>query len=826
MADIIPRISSDAGLTSETAATLLHKFGRNELAAETGRHPFLALLGFFASPLVIILLAAGSVSFFVGEPTNAVIIGVIVLLSVLLDFIQERRSGKTVEKLRATIAPRATVMRDGSPRVIDARELVPGDLVRLTVGDLVPADIRLLRVKDLFVDQAAFTGESFPVEKTVQPENAADPRLGTVFLGTTVTGGEGEGIVTATGGATEFAHLAGKLTATPPPTEFERGIAGFSALITKAVLGLVAFVFIVNLAVHRGTLESLLFAVALAVGLTPELLPMIVSVTLARGALRLSRQKVIVRRLGAIVNLGSLDIFCTDKTGTLTEGAITLERHVDLDGVPNDRVFLLALLNATLQTGLRSPLDEAILRHDHPQLPKFAKIEELPFDFQRRRLSVIVENEAGQRFLVTKGAPEAVLAVSTDYEKDGARLPFTEEARARFDKTFTALGEEGFRVLGIGIRELSSGKQSDFTNADERDLAFVGFAAFLDPPRASAGDTLAALRREGVEVKVLTGDNETVTAHICREVGLPLKGLITGTELEQVSDAALPAVALKNTVFARVSPDQKRRIIEALKRAGHGVGYLGDGINDAPSLRVADCGISVDGAVDVAREAADLVLLNKSLRVVLEGIREGRRTFGNIMKYVLMGTSSNFGNTFSMAGAAALLPFLPMLPSQILLNNLLYETAQITIPGDSVDREFLRKPKKWDISLIQGYMLWMGLLSSLFDFLTFGLLLFVFKADATLFRTGWFIESLATQTLVILVIRTQGAPWRSRPSRGLALSTAACVGVGIAIPFTPLAKWLGFTAPPPALLGAIGLILLVYLGLAEMVKRRVTARSS
>lgn len=812
------------GLTTVEASRLREQFGRNELAAEKKKGALLVLLGYFASPLVLILLIVSIISLFVGESTNAIIIAVIVVISVVLDYVQERRSGRAVEKLRASISLRATVVRDGVPVQVDAGELVPGDLIRLAVGDLVPADARLFKAKDLFLDQAAFTGESFPVEKTVVPEGAPDPSKATVYLGTTVTGGEGEAIISKTGANTEFAHLARSLTAKPPPTEFERGISGFSGFITKVVLGLVAVVFVINIAVHRNAIESLLFALALAVGLTPELLPMIVSVTMARGALRLSRKQVIVRRLSSIVDLGSMDIFCTDKTGTLTEGAITLERHVDLAGNPNERVFFLALLNATLQSGLRNPLDEAILRHVHAELPRYSKIEELPFDFMRRRLSVVVRDETGRRSLITKGAPESVLAVSTSYEKDGAALPFDDAARAVFETTFTGLGREGYRVLGIAVRELSPETGDIFTNEDERDLVFVGFAAFLDPPRTSAATTLKSLRHDGVEVKVLTGDNEIVTAKICEQVGLSVSGIITGAELEKVTDEALPRVAERNTIFARVSPDQKRRIIEALQSGGHGVGYLGDGINDAPSLRMADCGLSVDGAVDVAREAADLVLLNKSLHVVHDGIREGRRTFGNIMKYVLMGTSSNFGNMFSMAGAAFLLPFLPMLPSQILLNNLLYEMAQITIPGDMVDREYLQSPRKWNVKLIQGYMLWMGLLSSAFDFFTFGLLLYVFRADAALFRTGWFIESLATQTLVILVIRTQHAPWRSRPARGLVISSVSCVLLGVLIPFSPVAGWLGFAPPPVSLLAAIAGILVTYLGLAEVVKRWVRHR--
>ena len=655
--------------------------------------------------------------------------------------------------------------REAPPqRFVAAREVVPGDLLLLSVGDVIPADARILQAKEFLVDQAAFTGESFPVRKSPEAAEAADREI---YLGTSVAGGEARALVTATGAATKFGALAQSLSQRGDETAFERGTRNFGLFVAKVILALVLFVFFVNLAFDREPMESFLFALALAVGLTPGLMPMIVSVTLAHAATRLVRKKVLVKRLAAIEDLGGIDILCTDKTGTLTEGAIVLERHVDLTDREEERVLFFALLNATHQTGLRSPLDEAILRHEHASLPAYARVDEIPFDFTRRRLSVVVRGEA-RTLLITKGAPESIAAVCDRFDLGGVIRPFEETARGQFQTTFDALSSSGFRVLGVGYREVAG---ESFSIADERNLVFLGFAAFLDPPKPSATATLHALRRDAVEVKVLTGDNDLVTRKICAEVGLTPRGVITGEALERVSDEALPQVAMRNTIFARVSPEQKRRIIEALKRAGHSVGYLGDGINDAPSLRAADVGISVDSAVDVAREAADLLLLRKSLHVLHDGILEGRRCFGNVMKYVLMGTSSNFGNMFSMAGASLLLPFLPMTPPQILLNNLLYDLAQIPIPGDRVDLDYLQKPKQWRVALIRRYMLRMGLVSSLFDFLTFAALLRLFHATPELFRAGWFIESLATQTLVILVIRTRKAPWKSRPSRALAAST-------------------------------------------------------
>jgi Mg2+-importing ATPase len=590
-------------------------------------------------------------------------------------------------------------------------------------------------------------------------------------------------------------------------------------LIVRLTVLLVLFVLLVNTFFHRPLLESFLFALALAVGLTPELLPMIVSVTLARGAMRMAKQKVIVKRLAAIHDLGSMDVLCTDKTGTLTEAKIALIRHITLSGADSERVLELAWLNSHFESGLRSPLDAAILEHASSIPAGWIKIDEVPFDFERRRVSVLLEH-GGRRILVIKGAPEDVLKLSSRYELSGENdtQPFDAAALARANTQFQTLCEEGFRVLGIAWRE-EPASQTHVVVADEHDFVFAGYAAFLDPPKASAGQAIAALERSGVGIKIITGDNERVTQYVCTQLDIPIEGLLTGTELASLSEEALSARIEETNLFCRVNPSQKNRIILALKRRGHVVGYLGDGINDAPSLHTADVGISVDGAVDVAKDAADIILLEHDLEVVERGVREGRRTFGNIMKYIMMGTSSNFGNMFSMAGASLILPFLPMLPIQVLLNNFLYDLSEVPIPMDDVDDELLAQPRHWDIKFIRNFMLVLGSVSSIFDFLTFGLLLWVFNATETLFQTGWFMESLATQVLVIFVIRTRGSPLRSRPNPLLAGTSLIVAAVGVLLPYTAIGRWFGFVPLPLTFLAALGAMVVCYLVLAEGVKR-------
>jgi len=808
------------GLTTAEAERRLASDGPNDLAAirsDAGatRQVLVAL----ANPLILLLLAAGLVSAVLGQAVNAVLISSMVLLSVTLNFVQTFRSRRAVESLRREVAPTATAMRDGAWIRIPRRNLVVGDRVLLAAGDLVPADTRLLQAKDLHVQQAALTGESLPVEKSVG--GAEEDRE--LFLGTSIVSGTADGLVTATGRATRFGDIAARLAARAPETEFERGTRRFGFLIMRTVVFLVLFVLLVNILLRRDPLESLLFAVALAVGLTPEFLPMITSVTLSRGAVRMARRKVIVKHLEAIQNFGSIDILCSDKTGTLTSGEMTLERCCDGRGSSSPEALVLARLNSALQAGIRSPLDAALLADPTLQAGDARKLDEVPFDFERRRLSVVVEQD-GRRRLITKGAPESVLPLCTaeDSEVGTAGDPFDAASRARVDSVYRELSERGLRVVAVAWREVPP--QDVYGPADERGLTLAGFAAFSDPVLPDARRMIETLRRDGVEIKILTGDNERVARHVCEKVGLAGDRLVLGGEIDAMTDTALAAVTERSSVFARVSPAQKNRILLALKQRGHVVGFLGDGINDAPSLHAADVGISVSSAVEVAREAADIILLERNLRVLHEGILEGRKSFGNVMKYLLMGTSSNFGNMFSMAAAALFLPFLPMLPTQILLNNFLYDLAQVTIPTDRVDPSFIRKPQRWRIDVIRDFMIWIGPVSSVFDFVTFWVLLKLFRASAALFHTGWFVESLATQALVLFVIRTAGNPLRSRPSAPLASTTVSVVLIAGVLPFTPAAVALGFVPLPGLFFAFLLAIAGSYLVCVEVVKRRLLRR--
>ncbi len=812
--------SRKGGLSSEEAAARLKRWGPNDLAPPRRFEALREIARTVANPLVVILLLACGISAAFGQVASSVIIALMVVLGVALNFLQAYRSQKAVERLRQEVGQTASVMRDGSLHEIPTREVVPGDVVQLRAGDLVPADCRLLITKDLFVNEAALTGESLPVEKHCEAmardgEEPARPDAA-AFRGTSVISGLGVAVVMVTGAATEFGQVAASLVGRPPETEFERGTRRFGFLILQVVVFLVLFVFLVNALLRRDLLESFMFSVALAVGLTPELLPMIVSVTLSRGAVRMARKKVIVKQLVAIENFGSMDILCSDKTGTLTTGEITVDRHVNLRGENDEAVIRLAALNSVYQTGLRSPMDEAILRHEHPAVARYRRVDEIPFDFQRRRVSVVVEGD-GRRLLISKGAPESVLPICGHAETDGIARPLDAAARSEADALFRRLSADGYRVLAVAYRSVDG--QAGYATADERDLTLVGLAAFLDPPHEGVKETLAALRADGIEVKIITGDNELVTRKICQDVGMDTGPIVLGDEVEHMSDPALMAVAERVAVFARVSPIQKNRIVRALHARGHVVGCLGDGINDAPALRSADVGISVQNAVDVAKDAADIILLEKRLAVLHDGVVEGRRSFGNIMKYVLMGTSSNFGNMLSMAAASLFLPFLPMLPLQILLNNFLYDLSQVPIPSDRVDATYTLKPKRWNISFIRRYMLLIGPLSSVYDFLTFAVMLWVFHAGPALFRTGWFVESLATQTLVIFVIRTADRPWASRPSRALGWGVGSCAAVGAVLPFTPLAPWLGFTPLPPLFFGFLLVMVVTYLGVVEVAKR-------
>jgi Mg2+-importing ATPase len=815
--------ASSNGLNSTEAAARLLRYGANTLDSRQKYSFLLKVLSRFRNPLVLILLVAAVISGFTGDVASLVIISTMVLLSVLLDSVQEYRAEQAAEQLKVSVALKEQVLRDGREITIRADQLVLGDVVLLAAGDMVPADGCLLEARDFFVNEGLLTGESYPTEKHVAAEGTANVDVAqaanAAFMGTSVVSGSAKLLLCATGNATQLGEISATLRHTPPPAALERGVYEFGILIVRLTVLLVLFVLLVNTFFHRPLLESFLFALALAVGLTPELLPMIVSVTLARGAMRMAKQKVIVKRLAAIHDLGSMDVLCTDKTGTLTEAKIALIRHITLSGADSERVLELAWLNSHFESGLRSPLDAAILEHASSIPAGWIKIDEVPFDFERRRVSVLLEH-GGRRILVIKGAPEDVLKLSSRYELSGENdtQPFDAAALARANTQFQTLCEEGFRVLGIAWRE-EPASQTHVVVSDEHDFVFAGYAAFLDPPKASAGQAIAALERSGVGIKIITGDNERVTQYVCTQLDIPIEGLLTGTELASLSEEALSARIEETNLFCRVNPSQKNRIILALKRRGHVVGYLGDGINDAPSLHTADVGISVDGAVDVAKDAADIILLEHDLEVVERGVREGRRTFGNIMKYIMMGTSSNFGNMFSMAGASLILPFLPMLPIQVLLNNFLYDLSEVPIPMDDVDDELLAQPRHWDIKFIRNFMLVLGSVSSIFDFLTFGLLLWVFNATETLFQTGWFMESLATQVLVIFVIRTRGSPLRSRPNPLLAGTSLIVAAVGVLLPYTAIGRWFGFVPLPLTFLAALGAMVVCYLVLAEGVKR-------
>jgi Mg2+-importing ATPase len=808
------------GLSSQEAAARRARYGPNTLVEHRQRQVALEFLARFRNPLVLLLLAASAVAALTGEVTSFAIITVIVVVSVTLDFIQEYRAERAAERLNASVAVRATVLRDGVPREIPVAELVPGDVIHLSAGDLVPGDGRVLDARDFFVNQALLTGEPYPVEKhPIGTHAAGDDTPSLVCMGTSVISGTATVAIERTGSRTALGEIAETVGAKAPPTAFELGTQAFGLFIMRITLLLVLAVILINAALHRPWLESFLFALALAVGLTPELLPMVVSVCLARGALRMAARKVIVKRLAAIHDLGSMDVLCTDKTGTLTEARIQLEKHCDAAGRDSERVLLLAYLNSAFETGLRSPLDDAILRHDtHLSVEPWRKIDEVPFDFERRRISVLLD-DGGTRLLVVKGAFEDVLRLSTlhEGERPDDLRPLDAAAAERLRRRFEGFCRDGYRVLGIAWRRVPPDHAHAVVD-DETELVFAGYAAFLDPPKVTAGQAVEALTRAGVALKVVTGDNELVTQHLCAQLGLRVQGLATGGEIAQMDDHALQALVERVDLFCRVTPAQKNRIILALKGRGHVVGYLGDGINDAPSLHSADVGLSVDGAVDVARDAADLILLEHDLNVLHDGVLEGRRTFGNIMKYIMMATSSNFGNMFSMAAAASFLPFLPMLPVQILVNNLLYDLSELPIPMDEVDAEFLQRPRGWDMAFVRNFMFTVGPVSSLFDFLTFFLLLHVLHADAALFHTGWFVESLATQVLVIFIIRTQRNPLRSRPALGLTVASLGIVGVALALPLAAGAS-LGFVTPPPVFFLLLALMVGVYLVTVEAVKR-------
>jgi Mg2+-importing ATPase len=821
--------SRGEGLTEEEAARRLKQIGPNEVAQERHQAIPLQLLIRLAAPLNVMLLGLALASYLLGDPRAAIMIAVMVGLSVGLSFIQEYRSGKAAAALRAMVRITATVLRQTGRREIPIEQLVPGDLVSLAAGDMVPADLRLIAAKDLYLNEAALTGEALPAEKFAHMAGAevADPLdlPNLCFMGTNVVSGAATGLVIVTGPRTFFGSVAESVAGKRPRTSFEKGIDRFVWLMVRFMLVMVPAVFLINGLTKGDWFEALLFAVAVAVGLTPEMLPMIVTMNLAKGSLDMSRKKVIVKRLNAIQNFGAMDVLCTDKTGTLTQDRIILKRHLDIRGEDCDKVLEYAYLNSFYQSGLKNLLDVAVLKETelHHELcveRDFKKIDEVPFDFERRRMSVVLQQADGTHLLICKGAVEEMAAVCRECEIDGQRGPL-DPSHVETAKAETALlNADGFRVVAVGYRTLTA-PQPAYGVADEIDLVLLGYIAFLDPPKDTAAAAIAALERDGVTVKILTGDNDIVTRKVCKEVGISVDRILLGSEIETMSPQELEAAAEGVRVFAKLSPRQKAAVIEALHRKGHVVGFLGDGINDGPALKAADVGVSVDSAVDIAKESADIILLEKSLTVLGEGVAEGRRVFGNIVKYIKMGASSNFGNMFSVIGASVFLPFLPMAPIQVLANNLLYDFSQTTIPTDRVDEEYVRVPRRWDIGNLMKFMLFIGPISSIFDYVTFATMIFAFGAwnDPALFQTGWFVESLATQTLIIHIIRTARIPFiESRASKELMATTIIIVAIGILLPFTGLGHALGFTSLPHLYWPALAAILLAYVVLAQLVK--------
>jgi Mg2+-importing ATPase len=814
--------ATTGGLTSGEAGRRLSECGPNDAFRRRRRPLWRQILHRFANPLILILLFAAGLSAWTGQVASFVIIVVILALSVVLDVAQQLRAENAVEALQRSVGLFSRAVRDGRELAVPVEHLVPGDVVRLAAGDIVPADCRLLSARDFFVNQALLSGEPYPVEKhagdLTSPAGEASGASNFLFMGTSAISGTATALVCRIGRGTELGGLAGTLASERPPDAFEHGIRRFGLLMLRFTVFLVLFVLAANVLFHRPWLDSLLFALALAVGLTPELLPMIVTVTLANGAQRLARRRVIVKRLAAIHDLGAMDVLCTDKTGTLTESRIRLTCHLDGDGRDSEEVLRLAYLNSAFESGIKSPLDEAILAHRRLDIAGWKKIDEVPFDFERRRVSVLVD-DSSTRLLVVKGAPEDIIRLSTDRAApDGARCPLDDEARKALLRRFERLGEEGYRVLGVACRSVGRTHDSAVVG-DETALTFAGFVVFVDPPKADAAAAIQSLARAGVAVKILTGDNERITRHICNEIGVPVHGVLTGGELAEMSQEALRARLGSVNLFCRVTPQQKERILLALKDTGSVVGFLGDGINDASALHAADVGISVDGAADVAKEAADLVLLEHDLGVVLDAVMEGRRTVENATKYILMGSSSNLGNMFSMAGAALFLPFLPMLPTQVLLNNLLYDLSEVGVPFDRVDAAALQQPVHWDMRFIERFMLVLGPVSSLFDFLTFFALIYLFGASEAVFQTGWFIESLATQALVIFIIRTRGRPWESRPHPLLAALSIGAVVAGLLITLTPFGSLFGFVLPPAGFYVFLVTTVAAYLLLVEAAKQ-------
>lgn len=813
--------TTQKGLDSEEIQKRLEIFGSNEIVKKKKQSGPVRFLLQLKNPLIIILLFAAIVSIFFGSDVNAIIIFVIILGSMIIDFYQTTKSENAAEMLKKKVETTSTLFRDNRQMEVSNKDIVPGDIIRFSAGDNIPADCRIIEQKDLAINQSALTGEAFPVEKNAKLLNKQFQNISEwnncLFMGTFVISGTATGVVIRTGLSTEYGKIAKELIGRPLETEFERSIRKFGLLIMQITFILVIFVFFFNTLSNKSVIDSLLFSVALAVGLTPDLLPMIVTINLSKGAIEMSKKDVIVKRLEAIQNIGSMDILCTDKTGTLTKNEITLVKYIDADGREDEKILLHSYLNSYFQTGLKSALDKAILKFKAFDVSAYQKLDEIPFDFTRRKLSIVAKLGNIQK-IMTKGAYEEIKNVCSQIEIDGKLYANTEEKFHKIDIIYDDLSKNGFRILAICYKNIDL--REEYSVNDENDMIFLGLTAFLDPPKETASETLKLFKEAKIEVKIITGDNEQLTAKICKDLDFEIKNIATGNDIQQMNDDNLAIIVEKTNIFSRVTPIQKFRILSALKRNGHTVGFLGDGINDAPSLKNADVGISVDNAVDVAKDSADMILLKSSLRVIYEAVLAGRKTFGNTMKYMMMGLSSNFGNMLSVSVASIFLPFLPMLPVQILLNNLLYDISETSIPSDNVDVEYLMKPKKLEIKFLRKFMIYIGSISSVFDFLTFAALIFLFHATPQTFRTGWFIESICTQLLVVFIIRTNIFPFfKSKPSKTLLFWTLLITFVGIYLPFSPLRISFQFIIPPIGFFMFMIGIIIIYLFLVEMVKR-------
>jgi Mg2+-importing ATPase len=817
------------GLTQAEAEARARTVGPNEVAQERRRGWFMRLLIILRNPLVILLAALSSISFATGDARAGTVMACMVVLSATLRFVQEARADSAAAKLKAMIHVTASVFRDGKAQELPLRDLVPGDIINLHAGDMIPGDVRILTAKDLFVSQGTLTGESYPVEKfhdsDPKASNSPTELKNICFMGTSVESGTATAVVVVTGVNTYLGNMAGALAEQAPPTSFDRGLSRFTWLMIRLMAVMVPLVFLINGFTKHDWKSAFFFAMAVAVGLTPEMLPMIVSVCLSKGAIAMSRKKVIVKRLNAIQNFGGMDVLCTDKTGTLTEDRVVLQRHCNVAGRETDEVLLDSYIISHFQTGLKNLLDTAILNcsdfHQQSLIEKYKKLDEVPFDFSRRMMSVMVETPEGKAILLTKGAPEEIFHQCSQFELDGKLSPMDPGLMKGLRDEYASLSSDGFRVLAVAVKELP-GKQS-CSKEDERNLVLKGYVAFLDPPKRTAAIAIQALHKHGVGVKILTGDNDLISRKVCRDVGLEPDPMLLGDAVEKMSDTELADAAEKTTLFARLTPAHKQRIVRLLRSKGHVVGFMGDGINDAPALHAADIGISVDTAVDIAKESADLILLEKDLMVLDGGVIEGRKVFANILKYIRMGASSNFGNMFSVLGASAFLPFIPMAPIQILTNNMLYDFSQVPIPTDAVDEELVARPRPWDVGEIKRFILCIGPISSIFDYTTFFVMLYLFKcwdpSRAPLFQTGWFVESIMTQTLIIHIIRTNKIPFfQSRASWSLTLTTLAIMAFGAWLPYSPLASSLGLVHLPGLYWPILLVTLLAYSCLTQTIK--------